>query len=150
MQTTADREPEICNCQALRQASRHVTQFYDRRLAASGLRTTQFSILARLARRGPLTVGALADELVIDRTTLGRTLRPLQRDGLLAIEAGRDDRRSRELHITAAGRRRLEVAQVAWTEAQAAFEASFGHERTVAMRALMRALTSSTFGTADA
>src|SRR5438128_11920083 len=75
-----------CNCLALRQAARHVTQFYDQYLASTGLRTTQFSILAKLQRLGPMTINALSRELVMDRTTLGRTMLPLERDGLIAIK----------------------------------------------------------------
>ena len=69
-----------CNCLALRQAARHVTQFYDQYLASTGLRTTQFSILAKLHGLGPMTINALAGELVMDRTTLGRTMLLLERD----------------------------------------------------------------------
>ena len=92
--------PAACNCLALRQAARHVTQFYDQFLAPSGLRATQYSILARLARRGAMTINALAAELVMDRTTLGRNIRPLQRDRLIAVAAGTADRRSKELRLT--------------------------------------------------
>ncbi len=75
-----------CNCLAVRQAARHVTQFYDRFLAPAGLRTTQFSILARLRRKGATTINALAADMVMDRTTLGRNILPLERDGLIRIE----------------------------------------------------------------
>src|SRR5579883_1947138 len=75
--------PEFCNCLALRQAARHVSQFYDQLLAPSGLRTTQFSILGKLRHLGPLTINALAKELVMDRTTLGRNILPLEREGLI-------------------------------------------------------------------
>src|SRR5579864_8789081 len=94
-----DRWPtrDVCNCLALRQAARHVTQFYDQVLAAAGLRTTQFSILAKLRRLGPLSINALAKELVMDRTTLGRNILPLERDGLIAIVRAKSDRRSKEL-----------------------------------------------------
>ena len=71
---------EECNCLALRAAARHVTQFYDQVLAASGLRTTQFSILAKLKRKGPQTINALAGDLVMDRTTLGRNVLPSETD----------------------------------------------------------------------
>ena len=81
--------PAGCNCLALRQAARHVSQFYDQFLIGSGLRTTQYSILARLQRKGTMSINALATELVMDRTTLGRNILPLQRDGLIAIAAGR-------------------------------------------------------------
>ena len=92
-----------CNCLALRQAARHVTQFYDQYLVPTGLRTTQFSILAKLKRLGPMTINALARELVMDRTTLGRTMLPLERDGLIRIEDGALDRRSKELQLTKVG-----------------------------------------------
>jgi DNA-binding MarR family transcriptional regulator len=146
MDTPNERKPELCNCEALRQATRHVTQFYDRCLAPSGLRVTQFSILVRLSRLGPMTIGVLADAMVVDRTTLGRNIRPLEREGLIAVMAGRDDRRSRELRLTAAGAERLKLAVAAWTDAQARFEAVFGRDRTLEVRALMRALTDSDFG----
>src|SRR5215510_6998746 len=61
--------PEECNCFAVRAAARHVTQYYDQFLAPTGLRTTQYSILAKLKRKGPLTINALAEDMVMDRTT---------------------------------------------------------------------------------
>src|SRR5207253_1239800 len=85
MPSDTEKTLQVCNCLALRQAARHVTQFYDQCLAPTGLRTTQFSILAKLKRLGPMTINALARELVMDRTTLGRTMLPLQRDGLIRI-----------------------------------------------------------------
>ena len=94
--------PAGCNCLALRQAARHVSQFYDQFLAPTGLRTTQYSILARLQRRGAMTINALAAELVTDRTTLGRNLLPLEREGLIAIAPSERDRRSKEVRLTAA------------------------------------------------
>ena len=60
MSRAALSRPEDCNCLAVRQAARHITQFYDQFLAASGLRTTQFSILGKLRRLGPMTINALA------------------------------------------------------------------------------------------
>ena len=90
--SAADNVPkaEDCNCFAVRSAARHVSQFYDQFLTPIGLRTTQFSILAKLKRRGPLTINALAEEMVMDRTTLGRNILPLERDGLIQIAAGPD------------------------------------------------------------
>jgi DNA-binding MarR family transcriptional regulator len=89
-----DRQPNPieCNLLAIRQAARHVTQFYDQHLVPTGLRATQFGILAKIERQGPITINALAADLVMDRTTLGRNIRPLERDGLIAIEPGAADR----------------------------------------------------------
>ncbi|NOG73284.1 MarR family winged helix-turn-helix transcriptional regulator [Roseicella sp. DB1501] len=134
------RAPDPCSCLAIRKAARHVTQFYDARLAASGLTTPQFSILARLRHLGPSTINDLAGDLVMDRTTLGRNLRPLERDGLLAIAADPADRRCRALVLTEAGQRRLAVARPLWQAAQAEFDARFGAEASAALRASLASL----------
>ena len=134
---------EDCNCLAVRQAARHVTQFYDRFLAPAGLRTTQFSILAKLKRRGPMTINALAREMVMDRTTLGRNILPLERDGLITVATGDADRRSREVRLTDAGAARLRTALKGWSAAQRAFEAAFGRKRAADLRSLLRAVAAS-------
>ena len=131
-------EPETCNCHALRQAARVVTQFYDRHLAASGLRSTQYSILAKLDLLGPRTVNALAAELVMDRTTLGRNILPLERDGLIEVVRSPADRRRHELCLTDAGRKLHRTALSHWEEAQRRFNAVFGDERAAALRDLLR------------
>ena len=140
---TSSTNPAACNCLALRQAARHLTQFYDQQLAPSGLRATQYSILARLERRGPMTINALAAELVMDRTTLGRNVLPLQRDGLVAIAPGKSDRRSKELRLTVFGAARLGTARKGWTQAQLQFERTFGTARAKALRELLDDVTSS-------
>src|SRR5712671_5093194 len=94
---------EDCNCFAVRSAARHVSQFYDQFLAPVGLRTTQFSILAKLKRLGSQSINALAESMVMDRTTLGRNILPLERDGLIRITQAASDRRAKELHLTKAG-----------------------------------------------
>jgi DNA-binding MarR family transcriptional regulator len=129
---------EDCNCFAVRSAARHVSQFYDRFLAPTGLRTTQFSILAKLNRKGPLTINELAKDMVMDRTTLGRNVRPLERDGLIAIEAAQSDRRAKKLRLTNAGEKRLRAAIKAWSRAR--FEMTFGARRAAELRGLMRAV----------
>jgi DNA-binding MarR family transcriptional regulator len=132
--------PEDCNCLAARQAARHITQFYDQFLAPSGLRTTQFSILATLSRLGPMTINALAADLVMDRTTLGRNLLPLERDGLVAIEQGSRDHRQKVVRLTEAGAARFRAGVKGWTQAQKQFAAAFGAKRTVELRALLHAV----------
>ena len=142
----AHPQPEVCNCLALRQASRHLTQFYDQLLASSGLRTTQFSILIRLRLAGPMTINALAKALVMDRTTLGRNILPLEREGLIDVVSGRADRRSKILRLTKAGAARLRAARAGWTQAQAKFEAAFGGRRAAGLRALLQAVTATDLG----
>ena len=140
MARTASLGPDDCNCLAVRQAARHITQFYDQFLAPSGLRTTQFSILANLRRLGPMTINRLAAEMVMDRTTLGRNILPLERDGLIAVEQGSSDRRSKELRVTEDGEARFRAGVKGWVKAQQQFEASFGAKRTKDMRALLQAV----------
>ena len=138
MRTDTLPGPEECTCLAIRQAARHITQFYDQHLTPAGLRITQFSILAKLRRLGSMTINALADELVMDRTTLGRNILPLVREGLLSIAPGRTDRRSRELRLTKAGIERLGAGRKSWSQAQTRFATAFGEQRTVGLRSLLR------------
>jgi DNA-binding MarR family transcriptional regulator len=135
--------PAGCNCLALRQAARHVTQIYDQFLAPSGLRATQYSILARLQRKGPMTINALAADLVMDRTTLGRNILPLERDGMIAVGPGKSDRRSKELRLTGEGIARFRAALKAWQDAQQRFEAAFGTKRAKELRALLHQVVAS-------
>jgi DNA-binding MarR family transcriptional regulator len=146
--TVSVSNPAGCNCLALRQAARHITQIYDRFLASSGLRATQYSILARLERNGPMTINALAAGLGMDRTTLGRNIRPLRRDGLMAVVRGSDDRRSKELRLTREGRSRVCAAGKDWAQAQAQFERAFGVARAKTLRTLARAAALSEIGDA--
>lgn len=134
-----------CNCFAVRSAARHITQLYDQFLAPAGLRATQFSILAKLRRMGPMTINVLAEEMVTDRTTLGRNIQPLERNGLIRIEASATDRRAKEVHLTKAGEKRLEQALKGWSQAQARFETGFGIKRTAELRTLLRAAVASQF-----
>ena len=148
MSSENDSVARECNCLAIRQAARHVTQFYDQVLAPSGLRATQFAILGRLRRNGPMTINELAAALVMDRTTLGRNLLPLERDGLIEIGPGASDRRRREARLTAAGAGRLTAARRGWTEAQARFDEVFGEKRAAALRDLLREVVASDFAAA--
>jgi DNA-binding MarR family transcriptional regulator len=136
-------DPTACNCLALRQAARHVSQIYDGHLASEGLRTTQYSILAKLNRLGPLSINELAKSMVMDRTTLGRAIRPLERDRLLSIGAG-DDGRTRSLRLTPAGQARLKAATAKWREAQKKFEAAFGVDDAEDLRTVLRRVIAAT------
>lgn len=134
-----------CNCLAIRQAARHVTQFYDQLFAPTGLRATQFAILARLRHVGPMSINALANLLVMDRTTLGRNILPLQRDGLIEVAASPKDRRRHELRLTEAGVKLHREALTHWKEAQQRFNEVFGDERAAALRDLLREVSASEF-----
>jgi len=126
-----------CNCLALRQAARHLTLVYDRHLAEVGLRSTQYSILSKLGRLGPLPIGKLADTMVMERTALGRALRLLERDRLVAVGAG-PDARTRSVSLTAKGEARLKAAAVRWRQAQTDFEGVYGADAAQTLRASLR------------
>ena len=93
-----------CTCMRLRKASRRVSQIYDRSLEPLGLTVTQFGLLGNLDRLDGISIGDLAGRLVMDPTTLTRNLRPLERQGFVVFAPDPNDRRSRCLHLTAAGR----------------------------------------------
>jgi DNA-binding MarR family transcriptional regulator len=149
MPRDAAQDPENCNCFAMRSAARHVTQFYDHLLTPTGLRTTQFSILAKLKRLGPFTINGLAQAMVMDRTTLGRNVLPLERKRLITIGPGTSDRRAKVLQLTSAGEKHLQAARSAWSKAQADFEDTFGPKRAAYLRELLRAVVASKFGESE-
>src|SRR5258708_38533887 len=96
-----------CTCGSLRKASRRVSQFYDTALAPIGIKSTQFSILSEVDRRsveGPVTMRDLATAMVMDRSTLGHNLKPLERDDLVALRLSADDPRQRYGELTKKGR----------------------------------------------
>jgi DNA-binding MarR family transcriptional regulator len=132
---TLDLSP--CNCLALRQASRHVSQIYDRYMAKVGLRGSQYSILSKLSRLGPMPIGKLAETMVLDRTALGRALRPLERERLVMVGAGPDGR-TRSVSLTPAGQVRFNEAVVQWRKAQKEFEGGFGAEAAQALRSTLQ------------
>jgi DNA-binding MarR family transcriptional regulator len=130
-------ELAYCNCLAVRQAARRVSQFYESRLAPLNLTASQYSILARLNRLGSMSINELAEAMVMDRTTTGRAVRPLEREGLLRIGAAEDGRK-RVITLTAAGKRRFAAALEAWRQAQAEFEHAFGPDAAKSLRAMMK------------
>jgi len=99
-----------------------------------------------MTKRRPMTINALAADMVMDRTTLGRNILPLERDGLIAVERGRRDRRSKTLRLTEAGAARFREAVKEWAQAQKQFDAVFGAERTIDLRALLHAVAATDLG----
>lgn len=134
-----------CHCTTLRKASRRISQLYDAALAPSGLKTTQRAILAQIGRSEPTTVGNLAKTLVMDAGALAHTLKPLERDRLVAIDIDPDDRRNRLAKLTPAGRARLAQSDKLWENAQRGFEAAFGRAKSEALREVVQFLVSGEF-----
>jgi DNA-binding MarR family transcriptional regulator len=131
-----------CNATVSRKASRYLSAYYDKALSPARLRTTQFTILARLARRGQTTISALAGEMAMDRTTLATNLKPLEREGLLTIGISAADARARTAAITESGLARLEQAVPLWQHAQERFEEAFGPAEAALLRSALESVLS--------
>lgn len=118
----------MCTSFNLRKASRAVTQFYDDALRETGLKSTQFSLLAAAAMAGTMPISRLADEMAMDRTTLTRNLKPLENEGLLRVQTGAD-KRVRNVTVTPEGLDLLERAAPLWRKAQTRMIDKLGDER---------------------
>ena len=123
---------KICFCTMIRIASRKITKAYDDALRDSGLRISQFALLATLKFDGNSTLTDMADLLGLDRTTLTRNIRPLIRRGLIAVRSGNDKRR-RILVLTEDGREVLEMALPQWREIQNQISKILGQENKEAL-----------------
>ena len=117
-----------CACFNIRKASRVVTQHYDEMMSPTGLRGTQFSILVVASIFGKITISVLADKLVMDRTTLTRNLKPLEKQGMIQVVPGQD-RRTRAVRLTESGQQTLAEALPLWQAAQKKLIDKMGQQR---------------------
>jgi DNA-binding MarR family transcriptional regulator len=131
-----------CNCHSLRQATRRVTQLYDRALAPLELRATQYSLLVEVRHLGPVSLILLADALVMDRATLGHNIRPLEAREYLSLTIG-TDRRVRKVSLTKGGQEIVAEAQPLWRKAQRVFEREMGARDAEVMRGLLHRVAGS-------
>jgi DNA-binding MarR family transcriptional regulator len=136
-------DPTPCNCLALRQAARHISQLYDQHLAEVGLRTTQYSILSKLSRLGAMPIGKLATTMVMERTALSRAIGPLERDGMVKVGAGPNGR-TRSVKLTPTGETRLKAAAAHWRRAQKEFEIAVGAADAADLRTVLQHVISVT------
>lgn len=111
------RDTINCTCFNIRKAARAVTQLFDEALKPSGLNATQFASLATIATTEPITITILSQVLVMDRTTLTRNLKPLQKNGWVKVTPG-EDRRTKTVFLTRSGKKVLSRAMVHWKEIQ--------------------------------
>jgi len=132
-----------CTCFKLRSLARQVTRLYDQMLAPSGLKVTQYSLLAH-AQRGPEggapSVSELAQAMFTDRTTLTRNLRPLVAAGYIEVAPG-PDARSKAVRVTARGRAALRAARPLWRAAQARLQSIGGAAQVERLHRLADALS---------
>lgn len=117
-----------CACSNLRRSARLIAQFYDKRLQPTGLKNTQFTLLATLSGSGPVSMTRLAEKLATDRTTLARNVKLLERDGLVQVKPGKDAR-VRDVSLTDRGKHAFQNALPHWQAAQSSFLKEFGQER---------------------
>lgn len=123
-----DKAARNCICINLRQASQTITQFYDAALESSGLKITQFSVLKAARYLEPVSISDLAHYLGLDRTTLGRNLRILERDKMVVIGPGQDQR-ERVVRLTEQGQVAYLVAYPLWKQAQSKLSQGLGQEQ---------------------
>lgn len=118
-----------CTVFNLRKASRALTQHYEEIMKPSGVLPTQFTLLVVTRAMEPIAISKMADVLVMDRTTLTRNLKPLEREGWVSVKQSRQDKRAREVSLTKKGVKHLEQALPLWQEAQRRVRESLGDNR---------------------
>jgi DNA-binding MarR family transcriptional regulator len=128
-----------CNAGAVRRAGRRLLHMYDTIIAPTGLKQCQYGILAALHARGAAlpSVQELAEELVLDRSTLGQNLRPLERDDFVTLLTDPRDRRVRLIALTKLGIAKFNEAKPYWQTAQERFEEVFGAEEAAKLRSVL-------------
>lgn len=114
-----------CLCTGLRQAAQVATQFYDDALAPAGIKITMFRLLRRIEEAGTPNISELANIVQLDRSTLGRNLKVLERANLVRMSHGEDER-MRTVELTPLGRRKFTKAVPLWCSAQRAMEKKIG------------------------
>lgn len=127
---------DSCFCIKLRRASQAMTRFYDDAIAPSGLKITQFSILRTIQRSGLLSITRLAEEVGLDRTTMGRNLHVLVRDELVSLVTG-EDRREQSVSLTAKGEQAVAIALPLWKAAQETIATTLGKEQLMQLADLL-------------
>lgn len=128
-----------CVCISTRHAAQALTEFYDRTLAPSGLKVTQFSLLRELELQSPLSISELAHRLDLDRTTMGRNLRVLAQDDFVSFSPGQD-RREHTVQMTSKGKQALATAFPLWAKAQNTLTTTLGQEQIDAFAKLLSTL----------
>ncbi|MPV57475.1 MarR family transcriptional regulator [Burkholderia sp. HI2761] len=123
-----------CNCFTVRKAARQISRLYDAYLQPSGLRITQFLILATLNERQSASVNVLAERLDIERTAMGKMIGFLERDGFVRVRPSAEDGRIRLVELTPDGTKLFEQAAPLWHEAQHQFSVLNGTENVDVLR----------------
>lgn len=131
-----------CNCFAIRQAARFVSQLYERHYARAGITAAQFSLLVYIAEAGKAGMAEMAEAMVMDRTTLVRALKPLERDGYVTSEPEGKGSRKLLLALSASGQQKLSEGVECWHAAQAEYVELVGAEHANNLREMLLAIPS--------
>ncbi|MEX1153820.1 MarR family winged helix-turn-helix transcriptional regulator [Parvibaculum sp.] len=129
-----------CLCLHAQRAARALARRFDEAFRPFGITSGQFSLLNAMNREEPRSMGEVAAILAMDRTTLTANLKPLERQGLMKSAVDPNDRRSRKLVLTAAGKKRLRAAAPVWKREHAALERELAAIDAGALRAGLRAI----------
>ena len=121
-------DQDTCFCTSLRRMAHAATEIYDRALEPSGLKITMFRVLRRLSHAGEPTISELARIVELDRSSLGRNLKVLERQNLVRFTEG-DDERSKLVRLTPKGRAALDKALPLCTKAQARMRSLLGYDK---------------------
>ncbi|WP_455270760.1 MarR family winged helix-turn-helix transcriptional regulator [Rhizobium herbae] len=137
---TSKSSVTTCNCFAIRQAARFVSQLYERHYARAGITAAQFSLLAYIAEAGTAGMADMAEAMVMDRTTLVRALKPLERDGYVVSEPEGKGSRKLLLALSPKGQQKLSEGVECWHAAQAEYVELVGDERANNLRQMLLAI----------
>ena len=132
---------DACLCLHVQRAARALARRFDEVFRPLDLTHGQFSLLMSLNRPEPPSIGSVAAMLVMDRTTLTAALKPLERRGLVKVSVDKEDKRSRRLSITSAGRALLARAYPLWTRTHAEIERTIPRGGPGNLRTSLRALS---------
>lgn len=129
-----------CACTALRKAARGISRVYDEALSSRGLTSAQFAILRHIARSEPVALSRLAEQLVMERTSLYRALTPLEAKGWVTVGSGPG--KSRLASLTAAGRTAMDDAELAWADVQARIVTAMGPQQWTELQSALNTVIS--------
>jgi DNA-binding MarR family transcriptional regulator len=138
--TDAREAIDLCAGMNIRLAARRITRFLEARMQAAELSVAQFGLMTHIAAARDDTIGALAARIDLDQSTLSRSLRALERAGLVEITVVETDLRRRAVWLTEKGARRLEAAIPVWRTAHAALADSLNPVEVRSLAAATEAL----------
>ncbi len=132
--------PSHCVNSSLHQTARAISRIYSEEMRPCGIKRSQFSILGNLLRLNVVTLTELADTLYMDRTTLSRNIKPLEKRGLVHINTSPTDARAREITLTTEGKAQFQEAIKFWRKAQKRVVSAFGEDNWAELESRLQKL----------